>query len=340
VGHATGDRGQGIVTALRSRLGRGGSLLLIPLSILPFLLIGPSLVDSHAQFKREQKSHALPAPAVVLAGAELARWKPLPPFTGAVPVIAYEGVGERGPRSVTRLQLARHLALLKKLGFQTISIRQYARWRTGQPAGMPARPVLITFDGGRLSSFRGADRQLQRYGYKATAFVPTGRIAARDRRLLTWKELHEMQASGRWDVQAKGTDDDARVVAGPTGDMAPAYAFRRYTDSAGIESYADWQARVTRDLFAARDALVAQGFEPVAFAVPSGDYGATATNDPRIPAYVRSVVGTQFGAAFVRDAHNWPGYTTRAGDAARLEIGRTTTADDLYAWLRAKDPSR
>jgi poly-beta-1,6-N-acetyl-D-glucosamine N-deacetylase len=328
------------VTALRSRLGRGGSLLLLPLSILPFLLIGPSLVDSHAQFQREQKSHALPAPAIVLTDAEIGRWKPLPVATGAVPVVAYEGVGDGGPRSVTRLQLARQLAMLKQAGYASISIHQYARWRNHQPAGIPPRPVLITFDGGRLSSFRGADRLLQRYGFRATAFVPTGRIASRDRALLSWKELHEMQRSGRWDVQAEGTDDGARVVADPTGDMGPAYAFRRYTDSRGIESYADWQARVTRDVFAARDAMVAQGFDPVAFAVPGGDYGAAATNDPRIPGYARSLIATQFGPAFVRDARNWPGYTTRSGDAARLEIGRTTTADDLYAWLRAKDPVR
>ena len=328
------------MSALRARLGRGGSLLLLPLSILPFLLIGPTLVDSHAQFQRAQKSHALPAPEVVLSPAELARWKPLPAFAGAVPVIAYEGVGDDGPRSVTRLQLARQLALLKRLGYSSISIHQYARWRAGQPAGMPPRPVLIGFDGGLLSSFRGADRLLQRNGFEATAFVPTARIASRDPKLLTWKELHAMRASGRWDVQADGTQGDARVVKDPTGEMGPAYAFRRYTDGAGIETYADWQARVTRDLFAARDALVAQGFEPVAFAVPGGDYGQAATNDPRIPAYVRSLVATQFGPAFVRDARNYPAYSTRAGDAARLEIGRTTTADDLYAWLRAKDPAR
>jgi peptidoglycan/xylan/chitin deacetylase (PgdA/CDA1 family) len=290
-------------------------------------------VDSHAQFKREQQSGALPAPRVALSAAELARWKPLPAYRGAVPVIAFSS-------AVTRPQFALQLAMLKRAGFASISIHQFSRWRNGQPAGMPPRPILITFDGGRLSSFRDADRVLQRSGFRATMFVPTGRIASRDRELLTWKELHEMRASGRWDVQAKGTNDGARVVAGPTGDMAPAYSFRRYTQSEGIESYADWQARVTRDVFAARDAMVAQGFDPVAFAVPGGDLGAGATNDARIPGYVRSLVATQFGAAFVRDERNWPAYTARSGDAARFEIGHATTADDLYAWLRAKDPVR
>jgi hypothetical protein len=331
MGHAPGHGGQRLVTALRARLGRGGSLLLLPLSIVPFLLIGPSLVDSHAQFQREQRSHPLPAPAVVLSPGEIARWKPLPEFgPRAVPAVAFGA-------DVTRLGLARQFAMLKRAGFTSISIHQYSRWRSRQPAGMPPRPLLITFDGGRLSSFRDADRLLQRYGFRATMFVPTGRIAARDRSLLTWKELHEMQASGRWDVQAEGTGDRTRVVTDPTGDMGPAYAFRRYTQSRGIESYADWQARVTRDVFAARDALLGQGFDPVAFAVPDGDYGTIATNDPRIPGYTRALLAAQFGPAFVGGAQ---AYTTRSGDAARFEIGATTTADDLYAWLRAKDPAR
>src|SRR5919202_3581137 len=153
------------MTRLQRRLKRGGALLLLPLSLLPFVLVGPSLVASHREFQREQQSHPLAAPAVVLRPAELARWKPLPAFTRAVPAIAYEGVDDKGPRSVTRLQLARHLALLSRLGYRTISIRQYRRWRRGLPAGLPAKPLLLAFDGGLLSIFRGADRLLQRYGF-------------------------------------------------------------------------------------------------------------------------------------------------------------------------------
>jgi Polysaccharide deacetylase len=328
------------LTRLTARAKRAGTLLLLPLSVLPFVLIGPGLIESHRQFERDQKSRPFPAPEIVLSPAELARWKPLPNFTEAVPAIAYEGVGDKGPRSVTRLQLARHLALLSKLGYRTISIRQYRRWREGLPAGIPPKPILITFDGGRLSSFRGADRLLQRYGFKATVFVPTARIAARDEKVLSWKELHEMSDSGRWDVQAEGTKHDARVAVSATGAMGPSYAFRRYTRSDGVETYADWQQRVTADLFAARRALVEQGFAPAALAVPGGDYGQRATNDPRIPDHVRGLINSQFGVAFVRAVHNYPPYTRREGPAARFEIGHSTTADQLYNWLRAKDPAR
>lgn len=328
------------MTALAAKVKRAGALLLLPLSVLPFVLIGPGLVRSHEQFKRDQKSRALPAPAIVLSPAELGRWKPLPNFTEAVPVVAYEGVGGDGPRSVTRLQLARHLAMLSKLGYRTISIRQYRRWREGLPAGMPPKPVLISFDGGRLSSFRGADRLLQRYGFKATMFVPTARVTERETEVLTWKELHEMEESGRWDVQAEGTRSDPQVAVGATGAMGPAYAFRRYTESKGVETYAEWQQRVSRDLFKARKALVGQGFAPAALAVPGGDYGQNATNDPRIPGHVRGLINSQFGVAFVRGIANYPPYTRRKGPAARYELGHTTTADNLYNWLRAGHPAR
>jgi peptidoglycan/xylan/chitin deacetylase (PgdA/CDA1 family) len=298
------------------------------------------MLESHRQFEREQKSRALPAPSVVLSPAELLRWKPLPAFSGAIPVIAYEGVESGGPRSVTRLQLGRQLALLAQQGFQTVSIHQYRRWRQGKPAGIPPRPILIAFDGGRLDSFRGADRLLQRYGFRATMFVPTARIDSRDRALLMWKELTRMQDSGRWDVQAEGTDGDVRVALDSNGATAPAYAVRRYTDSEGVETYADWQQRVTHEVFAARSTLLDHGFDPVALSVPAGDYGRLGTNDARIPGYAGGLIADQFGVAFVRDARNYPGYTTPKGDAARFEIGAQTTADDLYAWLRAGDPAR
>jgi hypothetical protein len=329
------------VARAREHAKRAAALLLLPLSILPFVLIGPGLVRSHEQFERDQKARALPAPAVVLSPGELARWKPLPAYGRmAIPALAYEGVSDDGPRSVTHLQLARHLAMLSRLGFRTISIHQYRRWRQGLPAGIPPKPILISFDGGRLSSFRHADRLLQRYGFRATAFVPTARIEARDPDVLSWKELHEMSDSGRWDVQAEDAHGDARVAIDASGSMGPAYANLRFTDSEGFETYADWQRRVTTDLFDARGALLAQGFDPAAFAVPGGDLGQGSTNDPRIPDFARALIQTQFGVPFVRDARNYPAYTRRTGWAARLEIGRTTTADRLYAWLRAKDPAR
>jgi peptidoglycan/xylan/chitin deacetylase (PgdA/CDA1 family) len=214
------------------------------------------------------------------------------------------------------------MEMLARAGFRAISIQQYARWRRGLPAGLPPRPVLITFEGGRLDTFRDADRVLQRHGFRATVFPSMGAVARGERSYLRWSELHSMERSGRWDVQAGAFDGYLPVTVDSSGRAGESYAYRRYTSSAGAETFADWQQRVSRDVFDARAALVAQGFEPVAFSVPGGNYGQRGTNDARIAPWVRSLLRTQFGVFLAR------------GDARRYEASAATTASALYGWLR------
>ena len=50
-----------------------GALALLPLSAVPLLLVGPSLVSSHTRFDRKYHSAPLAAPAVYFTPATLAR---------------------------------------------------------------------------------------------------------------------------------------------------------------------------------------------------------------------------------------------------------------------------
>ena len=328
------------MTRVLPLLQRGWSLLLLPLSVLPFVMLGPRIAESHRNFDRTHKSGPIAAPPVVPSAAELGRWRSVAPYAGAVPVIAYRGVSDTGQGgSVTRAALARQMEMLQRAGFHAISIRQYSRFRQGLPAAPPSRPVLITFDGGRLESFRGADRVLQRHGFRATMFVVTGEVERRNPSFLTWRELQAMESSGRWDVQPQAADGNRLVAVDATGGAGEFYAYRRYTRSAGKETFAAWQERVTRDLFDARDAMVAQGFEPLSVAIPFGNYGQLRSNDPGIAPYLRSLLSTQFGIAFVSDERNEPPYSTREGEPARYEVRGGATADDLYGWLRSADPA-
>ncbi|MEA2466846.1 MAG: hypothetical protein QOJ57_972 [Thermoleophilaceae bacterium] len=308
---------------MKARLKRGAALLLLPLSVLPFLLLGPQIAESHRNFTRAQESAALPAPMVAPTAAESARWKPLPASGGPVPVVAYAGIGAEAP-SVTRLAFARQMEMLSRAGYRTISIHQYSRWRHGLPAGLPARPVLITFEGGRLDTFRGADRVLQRHGFRATVFPDTGEVARGNRSYLRWRELQAMQRSGRWDVQPGPFDGSAPVTVDANGRAGEFYAYRRYTRSQGVEKFADWQQRVTRDVFSARAAMVAQGFDPVAFSVPRGNYGQQGSNDARIAPWMRGLLRTQFGVFLA------------GGDKPRYDVRSGTTATELYGWLEQR----
>src|SRR5256885_13244219 len=165
---------------------------------------------------------------------------------------------------------------------RTFSLLNSRSRGAGDGSGIPRRPVLISFLGGRLDSYRGAHRVLQRNGFKATMFVTSDAVRRENPKYLMWKELHAMRRSGVWDVEAYGHRGYTRVSYDARGDMAPFYAVRRYTRSDGLESFADYDQRVTEDVFGARNELRGHGFEPRVLAVPFGDYGQLATNDPRV----------------------------------------------------------
>jgi hypothetical protein len=327
------------VTIARARWKRALSALLLPASIVPFALVGPGIVKSYRSFDRRHNSAPLPPPAVRLSAAQRHRFKPVVPYSGVVPVLVYHGIGDRDDGySVTRRNFAEQMAALRQMRFQAIDIRQYVRFRRGLRAGLPPRPILITFDDGRLDSYRGADRILARIGFRATIFVITDQVERKNPFYLTWDELHRMADSGRWDVQPHADKGHVRVAYDRRGRTAPFYAVRRYTHSGGREDFADYEERVTSDVFAARDALKDQGFEPLAFAVPYGDYGQRSGGDRRIPSFMGEFLRRLFGAVFVEDERNAPDYSRPTGMAARYEVHSATTADQLYMWLRDHSP--
>jgi hypothetical protein len=312
------------------------SLLLLPLSVIPFIGIVPTLTHSHKRFQREHNMGPLGAPYVSLSGAERARFTPLAAPLAQVPVLVWHGiVPARDGYSTSQRAFARQLTLLKSLGYTAISTRQWADFRAGRTAGLPARPILLTFDDGRLDSYRGADRVLQRLHMRAAMFVITGVIAKRSPYYLTWAELHRMQESGRWDIEPHANQGHVEVTVAADGKLAPYYAARRFTRSQGRETLQGWEARVSGDLFALRATFAAQGIEPHAFAVPFGDYGQRSANDPEIAGLLSALLTRQFGSFFIEADDRDPGFTTPGtGPAQRYELRTGTSLDDLYGWLR------
>jgi peptidoglycan/xylan/chitin deacetylase (PgdA/CDA1 family) len=321
-----------VLTAIRRR----SSLALLPLSVLPFVALAPTIVHSHQRFQRAHDMGPLPAPVVGMSAAESARFTPLPSSAGTVPVLVWHGIDEaRDGYSTSRRAFARQLTLLKRLGYTAISTRQWADFRAGRGAGLPAKPILLTFDDGRLDSYRGADRILEREGMRAAMFVITGQIDRRSPFYLTWAELHRMADSGRWDIEPHAHQGHGQITVAPDGRQAGFYAARRYTRSQGRETLAAWEARVSSDLFTLRDRFAAQGFRPHAFAVPYGDYGQRAANDPAIPRLLTALLTRQFGSFLVQADDDDPGFTAPGtGAAERYELRTGTTLDQLYGWLR------
>ena len=325
------------------RLGQGArqavGMLLLPLSALPFVLGVPQLVAQYSSFSRHYlHREALPAPEVRIGAAERARWRPLRAYPGAIPVLAYHGVhDERDHYSVAPRALARQLAMLKTAGFHTITPEQYARFLYGDTDDLPPRPILLTFDDGRLDTFRGADRLLERYGFRATNFVITGAVRKGNPFYLRWDELQKMARSGRWDLQAHARDGHREIRYDAAGHTGPAYAYRAWSHG-HQESFADYRRRVSGDVLGAISDMRhhVPGFRTSTFALPYGSYGQweDGTNDPRIRRFLLRFLRRRFAAVFVQGDDPRVRGRTRRGDVERFEVHSSTTPDQLYAWLR------
>ena len=322
---------------------RLSSLLLLPLSALPLLGAVPLVLATYNTYVRYYSSPPLAAPRNVLSDAERVKFKPLPEYIGSIPVLVYHGINDDDDGySVSRQRFAAQMQMLKLAGFHTVSIAQYARFQGGDLTDLPPRPILVTFDDGRLDSFRGADRVLAEYGFRATMFVITGQIVDRNPFYLSWTELRSMMHSDRWDVQPHAYRGHVQIAVDARGDEHAFYAARRYLRSTGEESFAAYQQRVAGDLFALAAQFKEQGIPVYSIAVPYGDYGQQdANNDPRIVPFVLPLMRSQFGTVFVQDDHNDPPFTAPAGGGPekRWEAHTASTAEQLYDWLSAEDPA-
>jgi hypothetical protein len=123
-------------------------VILLALSLLPFFLVVPRMVESRELYERRHESGPLPPPEVVLTPAQIERFQPVAPYSGAIPVLAYgrvdDGDETDDPRAVSRRTFAEQMAALEVMGFQTVSTDQLARLRAGDARGLPPRPILIT----------------------------------------------------------------------------------------------------------------------------------------------------------------------------------------------------
>jgi peptidoglycan/xylan/chitin deacetylase (PgdA/CDA1 family) len=335
------------VNAAAVRAGRWsrwlGAVLLLPLTLIPLAFAVPEVVHQYeAALKRLAPPPllraVLPAPPVP---ASRHRFRPVPAYRGAVPVLTYHGInGGTGELDVTQRRFAAQMAMLDAAGFHTISIRQYTRWLDGRARHLPSRPVLVTFDDGRFDSYAGADRVLARHGFRATMFTIARGPSDRHNPFYShWPEVRRMAASGRWDVQLHAYAGHVLVPYDAAGHTGPFYAYRRYAGGR-LESYRAFRRRVTGDLEAGVAELRRQvpGFEPLAFADPYGNHGNVRSNDRRIGPFMQRWLGRHFGAVFTLRTPHYTRRTDRRDDIRRHEIHRDTTPAALYRWLRRADP--
>ena len=274
--------------------------------VLILVIVAVLVVRNRAE---AQARGPLPPPAVHLSAADARQWRAFPSYRGVVPVLLYHGINSsnRG-LSVGLRAFAEQILALRTAGFHAITLAQYANFVKGDSRGLPSKPILLTFDDGRLDTYRAADSILRKYGFHATMFTFAASPTTHPGFGLRWRELRTMQESGTWSVQEHGGGGHEYVPYNAAGDKGGFYAFRRYirseTEHGGhLESFLSFIRRTTADILWGERQFATQipDFRPLAFAVPFANYGQQQTNDRRIPQFMLPWLKHHFAVVFGGD---------------------------------------
>ena len=108
-----------------------------------------------------------------------------PPVVANVPVVVFHEMNNgcqpsaatcsaSYPESVSYTEMVNRLGWLHSQGYRSINLTQYIQWLGGDTTGLPAQPILITFDNGIDGLLRGAIPILKEFHYTAVIFEATG----------------------------------------------------------------------------------------------------------------------------------------------------------------------
>ena len=321
-------------------------ILILPLSALPFatfLTISaanhPTTV--HIEGVRATGETPWAAPAITLSHRERALTAP-PSYRGKIPSLVYHGIGYRDdPYTLTPEKFSEQMALLKRLGYHTISMAQYLAWRLHKPVKLPSRPILITFDDGRFDTYRGADQILAKYHMRATVFVIVGQVQKHNLFYCTWAELKKMQRSGRWDIQFHANHGHTYVPYNALGDKGAFYAVREWRNG-HRETLTQYTTRVQNDITQGLAILHGHGFTDLkTMAMPFGEFGRF----PSAPIYDRAakqrldqLLSKRFVSIFIQSGFSFTPYSSPTRAAIRKEVRHSTTINQLYRYLNGADP--
>jgi poly-beta-1,6-N-acetyl-D-glucosamine N-deacetylase len=180
-------------------------------------------------------------PAVRLTAGQEPALAAYPAGLRGVPVFAWHDISaRRGHLATPAASFAAMLAQMRRDGYHTVRLRTLAALARGERVRLPARPAVLSFDGGLASDWTTVDPILRRYGFTGVAFTDPATVAAKSPSyFLTGDELRAMAASGRWEFGVEVAPARAGRARGELASVAgaavSAYAQPvRYTAGSGV----------------------------------------------------------------------------------------------------------
>jgi peptidoglycan/xylan/chitin deacetylase (PgdA/CDA1 family) len=127
----------------------------------------------------------------------------------SIPILMYHSITDKDETKVQAYYrtatsprvFAQHMEYLHDLGYNTISVADAVNLL--QNGGSTKNCAVVTFDDGYADFYTHAFPALNRYGFTATVFLPTGFIGTlpvqfKGRECLTWSEVRELRKQGMY----------------------------------------------------------------------------------------------------------------------------------------------
>jgi peptidoglycan/xylan/chitin deacetylase (PgdA/CDA1 family) len=128
-----------------------------------------------------------------------------------IPILLYHSISDTASQRFRRWavrpeQFAAQVAHLRARSYTPLTVAQLAAATARNPADLPPRPVVLTFDDGFADFYDRALPVLQEHRFTATLYVATGFVGGTsrwlrsagegERPMLTWVQLRELRARG------------------------------------------------------------------------------------------------------------------------------------------------
>jgi poly-beta-1,6-N-acetyl-D-glucosamine N-deacetylase len=280
------------------------------------------------------------APPSASTSDDIATWRSMAadlPARAAPVVLSYHDIRPdvTDLYTVSPVEFDNQLMALETAGYQTLTSAEFVDYLRGGP--VPPRSVYLTFDDGTSGLYAYADRILARHGMHGVSYLISGRVGKYRPYYLTWREVADMAASGRWDFQAHTHDLHTRGAVGPrkingsllTGSMWPA--------PDRMESVEEHRVRVGNDLRAMLTDFVDHGLAaPEVFAYPFSD--ANPDYDRGAVNATQQMIRDEFVAALTNKVPEPTPVSRRSAPGElyeRIEVFSSTRATDLLAQVVA-----
>jgi peptidoglycan/xylan/chitin deacetylase (PgdA/CDA1 family) len=202
-----------------------------------------------------------------------------------VPVLLYHGIMENldpNDDANTSVEVFEdQIKMLKDEGYTAIDTKDLYCYIHGM-FNLPRKPVIISFDDGRIDSVKNSDPILRKYGFKAVMFIAVGKQNNKDKFFLSWDDLQNMQDSGRWDLEVHaGNGYHSSITIDEAGNKGYFASNKKWLGGEKrLETDEEYGQRLIDDIKQARHDIETHitDIDLISFAFPYGDYGEDAVN--------------------------------------------------------------